>query len=62
MQPYRIVLSSNLEIPVKSNLTKTIQEQPVWIFHSNKASDERKSEWSELGANLFECQVDNFGI
>ena len=62
VQPYRIVLSSNLEIPVKSNLTKTIQEQPVWIFHSKEASEERKSEWSDLGANLFECQVDDFGI
>jgi diaminohydroxyphosphoribosylaminopyrimidine deaminase/5-amino-6-(5-phosphoribosylamino)uracil reductase len=62
IQPYRIVLSSNLEIPVKSNLTKTIREQPVWIFHSNKASEERKNEWLEVGADLFECKVDNFGI
>ena len=62
IQPYRIVVSSNLEIPVKSNLTKTIHEQPVWIFHSNEASDERKSKWLDLGAQLFECQVDNFGI
>ena len=62
IQPYRIVVSSNLEIPVKSNLTKTIYEQPVWIFHSNEASDERKSKWLDLGAQLFECQVDNFGI
>ena len=62
IQPYRIVVSSNLEIPVKSNLTKTIYEQPVWIFHSNEASDERKRKWLDLGAQLFECQVDNFGI
>ena len=62
IQPYRIVVSSNLEIPVKSNLTKTIYEQPVWIFHSNEASDERKSKWLDLGAQLFECQVDDFGI
>ena len=62
IQPYRIVLNSNLDIPVKSNLTKTIHEQPVWIFHSNQASEERKSAWLELGANLFECQVDDFGI
>tara|TARA_B100001559_G_scaffold205263_1_gene171890 strand:- start:422 stop:982 length:561 start_codon:yes stop_codon:yes gene_type:complete len=62
IQPYRIVLSSNLEIPVKSNLTKTIHEQPVWIFHSNEVSEDRKSEWLEIGAKLFECHVDNFGI
>ena len=62
IQPCRIVLSSNLEIPVKSNLTKTIHEQPLWIFHSNEASEERKTEWLELGAGLFECQVDNFGV
>ena len=62
IQPYRIVVSSNLEIPVKSNLTKTIYEQPVWIFHSNEASEERKRKWLDLGAQLFECQVDNFGI
>ena len=62
IQPYRIVLSSNLEIPIKSNLAKTIPEQPVWIFHSNVASDERKNEWLELGADLFECQVDKFGL
>ena len=62
IQTCRIVLSSNLEIPVKSNLTKTIHEQPLWIFHSNEASEERKSEWLELGADLFECKVDNFGI
>ena len=62
IQPYRIVVSSNLEIPVKSNLTKTIYEQPVWIFHSNEASEERKRKWLDLGAQLFECQVDNLGI
>mgnify|MGYP003299238742 FL=1 len=62
IQPYRIVLNSNLDIPVKSNLTKTIHEQPVWIFHSNKASEERKNDWLEIGADLFECQVDNFGL
>ena len=62
IQPYRIVVSSNLEIPVKSNLTKTIYEQPVWIFHSNEASEARKRKWLDLGAQLFECQVDNFGI
>lgn len=49
IQPYRIVVSSNLEIPVKSNLTKTIYEQPVWIFHSNEASEERKRKWLDLG-------------
>lgn len=62
IQPYRIVLSSNLEIPIKSNLAKTIPEQPVWIFHSNEASEKRKNEWLEVGADLFECQVDNFGL
>lgn len=62
IQPYRIVVSSNLEIPVKSNLTKTIHEQPVWIFHSNEVSDERKRKWLDLGAQLFECKVDNFGV
>ena len=43
-------------------MTKTNHEQPVWIFHSNKASEERKNDWLEIGADLFECQVDNFGI
>ena len=62
IQPYRIVLNSNLDIPVKSNLTKTIHEQPVWIFHSNEVAEDRKSEWLEIGAKLFECHVDNFGI
>ena len=56
------VSGSNLEIPIKSNLAKTIPEQPVWIFHSNEASEKRKNEWLEVGADLFECQVDNFGI
>jgi len=62
IQPYRIVLNSNLDIPVKSNLTKKIHEQPVWIFHSNEVSEDRKSEWLEVGAKLFECHVDSFGI
>ena len=56
------MLNSNLDIPVKSNLTKKIHEQPVWIFHSNEVSEDRKSEWLEIGAKLFECHVDNFGI
>ena len=62
IQPYRIVLSSNLEIPIKSNLAKGIREQPVWIFHSNEASEKRKNEWLDVGADLFECQVDKFGL
>ena len=62
VQPHRIVLSSNLEIPIKSNLAKTVHEQPLWIFHSNKASEDLKSKWLDIGARLFECQVDNFGL
>ena len=62
IQPFRIVLSSNLEIPIKSKLANTIHEQPVWIFHSKEVSEERKNKWLQLGANLFECQVDDFGI
>ena len=62
IQPCRIVLSSDLEISIKSNLAKTIHEQPVWIFHSNGVSEELRSKWLQLGAKLFECEVDDFGI
>ena len=62
IQPCRIVLSSDLEISIKSNLAKTIHEQPVWIFHSNGVCEELRSKWLQLGAKLFECEVDDFGI
>ena len=48
VQPYRIVLSSNLAIPIKSKLAKTIHEQPVWIFHSKEVSEARKNKWLQL--------------
>ena len=62
LQPARVILSSKLQIPEKSNLGKTVHEQPVWIFHSIDAPEERKKSWLEKGAQLFECPVDNFGI
>ena len=34
LQPARVILSSKLQIPEKSNLGKTVHQQPVWIFHS----------------------------
>ena len=62
IQPCRIVLSSDLEISIKSNLAKTIHEQPVWIFHSNEVSEELRSKWLQLGAKLFESQVDDLSL
>ena len=56
LQPARVILSSKLQISEKSNLGKTVHEQPVWIFHSSDAPEERKS-WLEKGLSYLSARL-----
>lgn len=49
-QPVRVVISSDLNLPIDGKLARTAKDQPVWLCHSAPA-DARG--WTSLGARSF---------
>ena len=50
-QPVRLVASRWLDMPVDSNLGRTVREVPVWLLHGPGADG---AAWAETGAKLVE--------
>ena len=50
--PVRVVLDSDLRIPVESNLVGTADEVPVWVFH-NSEDESKIRELESRGVRLF---------
>lgn len=50
-QPIRVVLSRKLDLPTDCKLAVTAGDPPVWILHSDDASQSRIEDWTGHGAN-----------
>ena len=48
LQPVRVIVSSDLDLPTSGKLARTAKDQPVWICHG--AGDATR--WTELGARV----------
>lgn len=50
LQPVRVVISSDLNLPIDGKLAQTTKDQPVWLCHGPAAE---ASGWTALGARSF---------
>lgn len=53
-QPVRVVISSNLDLPMDGKLIETAASQPLWLCHG---SDAVQGPWQKSGARLFKCKT-----
>ncbi len=51
-QPVRVIWSSQLDLPLQSQLAQTAKEIPLWILHSKDADPNLCNAWEGLGARL----------
>jgi len=51
-QPVRVVVSSDLNLPMDGKLAKTAKTQPLWLCHGGDSSD-----WEHLGAKSLPCNI-----
>ncbi|MGB8814009.1 MAG: bifunctional diaminohydroxyphosphoribosylaminopyrimidine deaminase/5-amino-6-(5-phosphoribosylamino)uracil reductase RibD [Paracoccaceae bacterium] len=54
-QPIRIVIDSRLSHSPQSRLGQTARQTPVWLCHTDAASDAARTAWLAAGAILIEC-------
>jgi diaminohydroxyphosphoribosylaminopyrimidine deaminase/5-amino-6-(5-phosphoribosylamino)uracil reductase len=52
--PVRVVVSGALSLPRDGHLAATAAQVPLWLCHDSEARPERRSAWTELGAELIE--------
>ncbi|MGB4106211.1 MAG: bifunctional diaminohydroxyphosphoribosylaminopyrimidine deaminase/5-amino-6-(5-phosphoribosylamino)uracil reductase RibD [Alphaproteobacteria bacterium] len=48
-KPIRIILDSKLEMPINSQIMQSVDDAPVWIFHTER----NPSQYEKLGARVF---------
>ncbi|MCR9155901.1 MAG: bifunctional diaminohydroxyphosphoribosylaminopyrimidine deaminase/5-amino-6-(5-phosphoribosylamino)uracil reductase RibD [Rhodobacteraceae bacterium] len=56
-QPVRIVVSRRLDLPINSNLARTLDVAPVWLCHAEDAPENARKAWAERGAELIEVPL-----
>ena len=56
-QPLRIVASRNLDLPVPSRLTQSVDQGPVWMVHGAHAPEARKAVLRDAGVRLLESPL-----
>jgi diaminohydroxyphosphoribosylaminopyrimidine deaminase / 5-amino-6-(5-phosphoribosylamino)uracil reductase len=54
-KPVRIVLDSNLAVPLDSKLVSSAMDLPLWIFYQN-ADEQKKSALERAGVRLFQVE------
>lgn len=52
-QPVRVVLSSDLKLPLDGKLALSAQDVPLWLVHTGQAEPELVSAWQAIGAKTF---------
>ena len=57
-QPVRIVVSSRLDLPEDSALTRSTGEGPIWFLHGPEASAVRRDTFAKKGVTLVEIAPD----
>jgi len=56
VQPVRVVASRRLNLPIKSRLTDTLDQAPLWIVHDPSAvSEDAVAMWEAAGVKLVPC-------
>ncbi len=61
-QPVRIVLDSELKLPLDSQLVRTVSQSPVWIACRLDASASREAALISAGARVIRVQPADFGL
>ncbi len=56
-QPVRVVASRNLDLPVPSRLTASVDQGAVWMVHGPNAPEARRTVLRDLGVHLFETPL-----
>ena len=56
-QPFRVVLSRHLDLPLMSRLAQTARDVPVWILYGAGADTALIDAWTGIGAKLIEVGV-----
>lgn len=56
-QPVRIVMSSQIDLPLNGQLARTAKEIPIWICHAKDADPSLTDAWKSLGATLLSCDT-----
>ncbi|SHG80264.1 bifunctional diaminohydroxyphosphoribosylaminopyrimidine deaminase/5-amino-6-(5-phosphoribosylamino)uracil reductase RibD [Marivita hallyeonensis] len=56
-QPVRIVVSRRLDLPQNSQMSRTVDEAPLWLCHAEDAPQEVRNLWTDLGATLIEVPL-----
>ena len=57
--PVRIILDTNLRVPVTAKIFRQVSEAPTWIFCSPDASPENERNLADAGAVIRRVAVDN---
>lgn len=61
-QPVRVVVSRHLDLPLLGQLARTAADVPVWLCHGPHPDADRARTWSDLGARLIPCALDDHHI
>ncbi len=61
-QPARIVLDSQLAIPLESALVRTVETAPLWLACSEQAPKEREEALVDAGASVIRLPWDQKGV
>ncbi|MCY4179325.1 MAG: bifunctional diaminohydroxyphosphoribosylaminopyrimidine deaminase/5-amino-6-(5-phosphoribosylamino)uracil reductase RibD, partial [Litoreibacter sp.] len=61
-QPVRVVLSNNLDLPREGPLFESARDVPVWLIHSQSASESARTAWTGAGAKLLQVEGKTIGI
>jgi diaminohydroxyphosphoribosylaminopyrimidine deaminase/5-amino-6-(5-phosphoribosylamino)uracil reductase len=56
-QPVRVVVSRLIDVPLMSELARSVRDVPLWLCHGPEARTELKTAWEGLGARLVPCQI-----
>jgi diaminohydroxyphosphoribosylaminopyrimidine deaminase/5-amino-6-(5-phosphoribosylamino)uracil reductase len=56
-QPLRILLDSGLALSPDSRLGRSAQQNPVWVCHTDAASQQSRAHWKATGATLIQCDA-----
>lgn len=60
VSPVRIILDSNLQLPLDSQLVKTAQQVPVWVF-TLQTQSQKHQELEAVGVRVFAAQANAHG-
>lgn len=61
-QPVRIVLDTQLAVPLESSLVRTVQSAPLWIGCSEQASVEREKALADAGVTVIRLPSNPSGV